>query len=55
MGVKAVKALIDGHNQQMLAVVGGRVVLADFPAPEAGPRCFDDAELLLANQILCDM
>lgn len=55
MGVKSVMALRDGVNQKMLAFLDGKVTLADFPAPEAGPRHFHDADLLHVNQVLCDL
>lgn len=54
MGSRAVEALLTGHSQQMLAMVNGRLVLAQFPDPALGARKFADQELIKMNRVLGD-
>jgi 6-phosphofructokinase 1 len=54
MGYYAVKALLDGEDQKMVAYMHDECILTDFPDPDLGPRTLDDKMLFEINRILCD-
>ncbi|HSW69471.1 MAG TPA: 6-phosphofructokinase [Gammaproteobacteria bacterium] len=51
MGYLAVKSLIENVSHKMIAMQGGKLVLADFP--EEPLRTFTDKRLLELNDVLC--
>jgi 6-phosphofructokinase 1 len=53
MGYYAVKGLVDGETNKMLAMHREQIVLTPFPAPDTKPRAFTQTQLLELNKILC--
>jgi 6-phosphofructokinase 1 len=55
MGAEAVKAVVNGSSNKMLAIESGALVFKDFPPEDKPSRNFHDQELLKINSILCDI
>ena len=55
MGARAVEALLDGQSQKMVAVKDGEIKIQPFPDPKHSTRFFDDKELLLLNEVICEI
>lgn len=55
MGFDAVKALLDGQTNKMVAQEKGRLVLVDFPKIEQGYRKIENQDLIGFTNILSDM
>jgi 6-phosphofructokinase 1 len=53
MGYYAVKGLLDGESNKMIAMNKDQLVLVPMPDPDAGPRILTEKELLEVNDILC--
>lgn len=53
MGYYAVKYLLEGLSQQMVALKDEQIVNVPFPDPKLGARCFHQEELIQINHILC--
>jgi 6-phosphofructokinase 1 len=53
MGYAAVKALIDGYNEKMVAYNAELCTLVDFPDPALGARKLDMQHYLDINRVLC--
>jgi 6-phosphofructokinase 1 len=55
MGAFAVRALLDGEQNKMVALQQNIITTTDFPAIEHATRYFNDMELLKINDVLCDI
>ena len=55
MGYHAIKALLDGHDQVMVAYQQEQCAIIDFHDPCMGARKLTDTTLFDINNILCDL
>lgn len=55
MGYQAVECLLQGETQKMVALHEEELKFVPFPDPGWGARCFQEADLLKINQIICGM
>ncbi|MDF3054106.1 MAG: pfkA [Gammaproteobacteria bacterium] len=55
MGYYAVKHLLAGHSQQMIALKDEKIIMVPFPDPALGARCFAEQELLAINRLICEI
>jgi 6-phosphofructokinase 1 len=53
MGYLAVKGLIEGESNKMVAMQNAKLTLQPFPSVTALPRVFTQMDLLKINEILC--
>lgn len=53
MGFFAVKALLDGERNKMLAAKAEKILLIDFPSENFAARTFTEQDILKLNDILC--
>ncbi len=55
MGAMAVKTLLAGGTEKMIAQLDGHLKTVDFPDPALGARSFSNLELLSINEMICSI